>query len=175
MSYASGLHNGLLGFAMAEARPTWRQCSRCKSPIPCGSTYLVCSVSTCNRARTGLVFCKLECWDAHVPIAGHRDAHAEELTAPATPDAAAERPKAARKQGKRRIAPVKQRDPSLPKDVLVVAKALKEYIRAASDLRTSDAVMEVLSEKLRDMCDRAIDRAKDDGRKTVLDRDFLPK
>lgn len=161
---------------MAQTRATWRHCSRCKSPILCGSTYLVCSVSTCNRARTGLVFCKLDCWDAHVPVAGHRDAHAEELTAPATPEGAAEKPGADRKPaGKRRIAPVKQRDPSLPKDTLVVAKALKEYIRAASDLRTSDAVMDVLSEKLRDMCDRAIERARDDGRKTVLDRDFLPK
>jgi histone H3/H4 len=160
---------------MAQARPAWRHCSLCKSPIPCGSTYLVCSVSTCNRVWTGLVFCKLECWDAHVPVAGHRDAHAEELTAPATPDGAVEKPGDDRKPGKRRIAPVKQRDPSLPKETLVISKALKEYIRAASDLRTSDAVMDVLSEKIRDMCDRAIDRAKEDGRKTVLDRDFLPK
>ena len=42
-------------------------------------------------------------------------------------------------------------------------------------MRTSDAVADVLSDKLRDLCDRAIDRAKEDGRKTVLDRDFLPK
>jgi histone H3/H4 len=35
--------------------------------------------------------------------------------------------------------------------------------------------MEVLSEKLRDWADRAIVRAKAEGRKTVLDRDFLPK
>lgn len=157
---------------MAE---TWRRCSACKQPIELGAIHYVCSVSTCNRARTGLVFCKLECWDAHVPVAGHRDAHAEELSAPATPNAAGDKPLDHRKQGKRRIAPVKQRDPSLPKDTLVIAKALKEYIRAASDMRTSDAVIDALSEKLRDMCDRAIDRAKADGRKTVLDRDFLPK
>ena len=161
---------------MAEAPATWRHCSRCKTPIPCGSTYLVCSVSTCNRARTGLVFCSLDCWDAHVPVAGHRDAHAEELTAPATPDGVVIKPEDERKVGKRRIAPVKQRDPSLPKDMLVVGKAVKEYIRAAGDgMRTSDNVAEVLSEKLRDLCDRAIERAKEDGRKTVLDRDFFPK
>jgi histone H3/H4 len=135
---------------------------------------LVCSVSTCNRVRTGLVFCSLDCWDAHVPVAGHRDASAEELTAPATPDGAVEKPEDERKAGKRRIAPVKQRDPSLPKDVLIVSKALKEYIRAAGDMRTADNVAEVLSEKLRDLCDRAIDRAKAEGRKTVLDRDFQP-
>ncbi|HLT36204.1 MAG TPA: hypothetical protein VK034_07960 [Enhygromyxa sp.] len=161
---------------MADAPATWRHCSRCKQAIACGSSYLVCSVSTCNRARTGLVFCSLDCWDAHVPVAGHRDAHAEELTAPATPEGAAEKPGGdERKVGKRRIAPVKQRDPSLPRDTLVIGKALKEYIRAAGDMRTSDGVMEVLSEKLRDLCDRAIERAKQDGRKTVLDRDFLPK
>jgi histone H3/H4 len=160
---------------MPETPATWRHCSRCKQAIACGSTYLVCSVSTCNRARTGLVFCSLDCWDAHVPVAGHRDAHAEELTAPATPDGAVEKPDDERKVGKRRIAPVKQRDPSLPKDTLVISKALKEYIRAAGDMRTSDAVVEVLSDKLRDLCDRAIERAKQDGRKTVLDRDFMPK
>ncbi|NVB38896.1 hypothetical protein G6O69_13725 [Pseudenhygromyxa sp. WMMC2535] len=63
----------------------------------------------------------------------------------------------------------------MPRDTLVVAKALKAYVAAASGLRTSDAVMDVLSDKLRDICDRAIERAKADGRKTVLDRDFLPK
>ena len=91
-----------------------------------------------------------------------------------TNPAAGENPTSER-GGIRVVAPAKQRDPSLPKDVLVISKALKEYIRAASDLRTSDAVMDVLSEKLRDMCDRAIERAKADERKTVLDRDFLPK
>ena len=157
------------------AKPTWRHCSRCKTAIPCGSTYLVCSVSTCNRARTGMVFCSMECWDAHLPVARHREAHAEERTAPATPGAEAPKPASKRRKGKRRIAPARRRDPSLPRDPLVVTKALKAYILAAGGLRTSDAVVEVLSDKLRDMCDRAIDRAKADERKTVLDRDFLPK
>lgn len=160
---------------MVEASAAWRHCSRCKSPIPFAGTYVVCSVSTCNRVRTGLVFCGMDCWDAHVPLAGHRDAHAEELRAPASAEAPAAKPEPERKPGKRRIAPVVRRDPSLPKDTLVVTKALKEYIRAAGDLRTSDGVVELLSDKLRDLCDRAIDRAKQDGRKTVLDRDFLPK
>ena len=62
---------------MAQAPATGRHCSRCKNPILCGASYLVCSVSTCNRARTGLVFCSLDCWDAHVPVAGHRDAGQE--------------------------------------------------------------------------------------------------
>ncbi|PRQ06188.1 hypothetical protein [Enhygromyxa salina] len=155
----------------------WRNCSRCKKPIAFGSTYLVCSVSTCNRARTGMVFCSMECWDAHLPIARHREASAEELTAPAREGepAAKPGPEPQRKSGKRRIAPVQRRDPSLPRDVLVISKAFKEYVRAAGGCNTSDAVIEVLSDKLRDWADRAIDRAKADGRKTVLDRDFMPK
>lgn len=156
------------------APATWRHCSRCKQAIACGSTYLVCSVSTCNRVRSPKVFCKMECWDAHVPIAGHREAFAEERTAPSTPGAV-DKPERKKTTGKRRIAPVKRRDPSLPRDPLIVTKALKAYILASSGLRTSDAVADVLCDKLRDMCDRAADRAKDDGRKTVLDRDFLPK
>jgi histone H3/H4 len=122
-----------------------------------------------------MVFCTMDCWDAHVPLARHREASAEEQIAPATPDAPALPPERDAKPGKRRIAPTKLRDPSLPKDILVISKALKAYVEAAGGLRTSDAVMEVLSEKLRDMCDRAIDRAKAEERKTVLDRDFLPK
>jgi histone H3/H4 len=162
---------------MPATAQVWRRCSRCKAAINCDATYLVCSVSSCNRARSGMVFCSMDCWDAHVPIARHREASAEERTAPATPDAPAEAPERDDKDraGKRRIVPAKQRDPSLPKDVLVVSKALKAYIDAAGGMRTSDAVMEVLSEKLRDMCDRAIERAKAEERKTVLDRDFLPK
>ena len=154
----------------------WRHCSSCKKAIHCGSKYLVCSVSTCNRARTGLVFCTMDCWDAHVPVARHREAAAEELTAPKHPEGAATKPLATKRKttGKRRIAPVKRRDPSLPRETLVVTKALKAYIKAAGGgMRTSDAVIEVLSDKLRDICDRAIDKAKADERKTVLDRDFF--
>lgn len=160
---------------MTDTAQVWRRCSRCKAAINCGATYLVCSVSSCNRARSGMVFCSMDCWDAHVPVARHREASAEECTAPATPDAPAEGPEREEKVGKRRIVPAKQRDPSLPKDMLVVSKALKAYVEAAGGLRTSDAVLEVLSEKLRDLCDRAIERAKAEERKTLLDRDFLPK
>jgi hypothetical protein len=60
----------------------WRKCSICKKEIPFGSVYNVCSVSTCNRKRTGLVFCSVECWDAHLGMARHREAWAEDRTAP---------------------------------------------------------------------------------------------
>ena len=39
-------------------------------------------------------------------------------------------------------------------------------------MNTSAAVMEALSAKIRGLCDQAIDTAKSEGRKTVMDRDF---
>jgi histone H3/H4 len=57
-------------------------------------------------------------------------------------------------------------------EVLVVASKLKNYIRAKSGMNTSSAVMSALSAKVRELCDQAIERAKSEGRKTVMDRDF---
>ena len=55
---------------------------------------------------------------------------------------------------------------------LVVASKLKAYIRTKSQMNTSASVVQVLSDKLREMCDQAIENAKREGRKTVMDRDF---
>ena len=57
-------------------------------------------------------------------------------------------------------------------EVLVVASKVKKYIKEKGDMKTSSAVLNVLSEKIRQMCDQAIETANGDGRKTVLDRDF---
>jgi len=57
-------------------------------------------------------------------------------------------------------------------ETLVVASKLKNYIREKSGMNTSAAVIDVLSNKLRSLCDQAVERAKQDGRKTVMDRDF---
>jgi histone H3/H4 len=57
-------------------------------------------------------------------------------------------------------------------EVLVVASKVKAYIKDKGDMKTSANVLEVLSDRLRGMCDRAIESARSDGRKTVLDRDF---
>ncbi len=77
---------------MPESRPavgypsgmaeTWLKCSACRSDIAFGSKYFQCSVSTCNRARTRLVFCSVPCWDSHVATLRHRDAWAEDKIAP---------------------------------------------------------------------------------------------
>lgn len=74
----------------AELSNLWRKCSTCKKPIDFGATYYVCSVSTCSGQRTGYVFCKVGCWESHVPGARHRDAAAIEKRAPSREAAARE-------------------------------------------------------------------------------------
>ena len=58
------------------------------------------------------------------------------------------------------------------KEVLIVASKLKNYIREKSGMNTSANVMDALSNKVRGLCDHAIETAKSAGRKTVMDRDF---
>jgi len=57
-------------------------------------------------------------------------------------------------------------------EVLVVVSKLKKYIKDSSDMNTSGNVADALSSILRRMCDQAIESAKSEGRKTVMDRDF---
>ena len=57
-------------------------------------------------------------------------------------------------------------------DVMVVVSKLKNYIRAKSEMNTAGNVAPKLSEIVRSLCDQAIERARSDGRKTVMDRDF---
>lgn len=60
----------------------WKRCSSCKKPIPFQVLYWVCNVSTCNRKRTALQFCSVNCWDAHLAVVRHRETWAEERTSP---------------------------------------------------------------------------------------------
>jgi histone H3/H4 len=73
-------------------------------------------------------------------------------------------------ENRRRVVTSKSED--LPRDVLVVVSKIKAYIKASSGMNTSDGVTDVLSDHLRSVCERAIENATKDGRKTVLDRDF---
>ena len=57
-------------------------------------------------------------------------------------------------------------------DILVVVSKLKAYIRSKAGMNTSGNVAPALSDIVRGLCDRAIDKAREDGRKTVMDRDF---
>lgn len=58
------------------------------------------------------------------------------------------------------------------KETLVVVSKLKNYVRDTAGMNTSANVVPVLSEMIRKWCDTAIQNAKNDGRKTVMDRDF---
>jgi hypothetical protein len=60
----------------------------------------------------------------------------------------------------------------IPHEVLVVVSKLKAYIKARGDMNCSADVMDTLSDKLRRLCDDAILHARQDGRKTVMARDF---
>ena len=207
---------------------TWKRCSTCRGQIAFGATYYVCSVSTCNRARTVYRFCSVECWEEHLPLMRHREAWAVEETAPtreawaaqeggaaptsstpvrpaaepgkreegSRPPAAASKPAAAPTpkpapapaSGAGGDAPRRRIVGTAPKpatdvtpavvtaagsdDVLVVVSRFKSYVKDRFGMNTSDAVMEVLSDHLRSLCHRAAENARNDGRKTVMDRDF---
>lgn len=56
-------------------------------------------------------------------------------------------------------------------DVLVVASKVKKYIKDKADMNTSASTIDVLSEAVARLCDQAIESARNDGRKTVKDRD----
>jgi len=59
------------------------------------------------------------------------------------------------------------------KEVLVVASKLKKYIKDRSGMNCSADVLEILSDYLRHQANDAIDRAREDGRRTVKARDFM--
>ncbi|NIZ40810.1 NFYB/HAP3 family transcription factor subunit [Entomospira nematocerorum] len=59
------------------------------------------------------------------------------------------------------------------KEALVVRSKVKNYIKEKSDgMKCSDKVIDVLSERVRELCDAAIENAKRDKRKTVQEKDF---
>jgi histone H3/H4 len=59
------------------------------------------------------------------------------------------------------------------KEVLIVISKLKNYIKDQSGgFNTAGSVAPRLSEILRGMCNEAIENARKDGRKTIMDRDF---
>jgi len=58
------------------------------------------------------------------------------------------------------------------KETLVIASKVKAYIKEAADLKCSATVIDVLSDKVRALCDEAIKNAKADKRKTVQDKDI---
>lgn len=171
----------------------WKACSICKKQIPFSSKYYECSVSTCTGKRTGLVFCTMTCWDAHVPGARHRDAAAVELRSPSEQEF---RQQLTQEDIPRSSASASNAAPkrviinstnsttttstlnsskitsSMDNEILVVVSKMKQYIKDKSDMNTSGDVSETLSDLIRTACDEAMNMAQRDGRKTVMPRDF---
>ena len=172
------------------AADEWKRCSSCKTSIAFKATYYACSVSTCNKKRGGFVFCSVDCWDEHVPMMRHRDAWAVEETAPTKEQHARETEKdapvaesqsAGKAAASTSSAPVRRRitvgstpelEPAAPREILVVASRFKTYVRERFGLNTSDTVFELLSDELRRLAARAVANAREDGRKTLLERDL---
>ena len=169
--------------------------------MPFRAIHWVCSVSTCNRSRTRLVFCSVACWDSHVATFNHRDAWAVEAQAPTrqeherdeadadglpSPSSGSPAP-VVRPQARTVVSPAAAPSPApsltahaggpalsnsyAHDDVLVVVSKVKKYIRDRCGMNTSDAVAEALGDHVHSVCDEAIRAAARDGRKTVLDRD----
>ena len=57
-------------------------------------------------------------------------------------------------------------------EVLVVVSKLKNYVKSSSGMNTAGNVAPRISDIIRRLCDNAIEKARSDGRKTVMDRDF---
>jgi hypothetical protein len=109
----------------------------------------------------------------------HREAWAEPQTAPTKEEydrdeaAEVERERTKKEQGMSDESD-NQKPAGEPKaDVLVVVSKLKAYIKSKSGMNTSDGVISVVSDQIRKLCDQAAQNAQKDGRKTVMDRDFL--
>lgn len=147
----------------------WRKCGSCKKEIGFNTVYQACNVSSCRK----LVFCSVDCWNLHNPVMNHKSSWAEENRSPRKENYIREEDSAAPK----RImvsssAKVSSESSVTEDDILIVASKLKAYIKDKHDLSTSANVMEALSHIVRRVTDEAVLRAKQEGRKTLMDRDF---
>ena len=57
--------------------------------------------------------------------------------------------------------------------VLVVTSKVKKLIKEKGDCNTSSETVEVLSKAIERLCEKGIESAKADGRKTVMARDIV--
>jgi len=59
----------------------------------------------------------------------------------------------------------------MSKETLVVVSKVKEYIKEKG-LQTSETAVDSLSDAVRELLDKAVKRAQDNGRQTIKDRDI---
>jgi histone H3/H4 len=155
---------------MEEVSTYWRKCGSCKKEIGYNSIYQMCNVSTCRK----LVFCSVDCWNLHNPVMNHKSSWSEENRSPRKPEITLENndsghaPRRILVQPKPAVS--NQLDNSA--EILIVASKLKQYIKDKYDMNTAANVMEALSHDVRRLTDRAVVKARSEGRKTVMDRDY---
>lgn len=144
----------------------WKKCGSCKKEIPYKGIYQVCSISGCKKHA----YCSVDCWELHNQVLNHKNAWAEEERAPSEDTI---------KKPKRRIIinSVEKTSSSstkadIPYDILIVASKLKAYVKGRYDMNTSADVMEKLSDIVRESADEACQKARNEGRKTLMERDF---
>jgi hypothetical protein len=107
----------------------------------------------------------------------HRDAYPEDGRSPTLEEYLRSNPDADHDQPRRIIVAQPSSTAAdaagdIPHDILIVASKLKDYVRVKSGLYTSQNVLGKLSDIVRRHVDSAIANAQNDGRKTVMDRDF---
>ena len=56
-------------------------------------------------------------------------------------------------------------------ETLVVISKVKEYVKS-KDMQTSETAVDALSNAVRELLDKAVERAKANGRATIKDRDI---
>ena len=154
---------------MEEANNYWRKCGSCKREIGYNSIYQMCNVSSCRK----LFFCSVDCWNLHNPVMNHKSSWAEENRSPKKEEVQASQDLG--NAPRRILVQTKSSTTAQGSDseeILIVASKLKQYIKDKYDMNTAANVMEALSRDVRRLTDRAVDKAKSEGRKTVMDRDY---
>lgn len=152
----------------------WRKCVVCKSEIPFSHKYYKCSVSSCDKKRSPAQFCSVECWDVHRSIMSHKSAGADEYHSPSKLEwieLESAEPKVRVVRASSAVSSSIKKETSND-DILVVASKFKAFVKEFSDLNTSAEVMATLSDILREHAMKACEKAKNDGRKTLMSRDF---
>lgn len=107
----------------------------------------------------------------HNPVMNHKSSWAEEMRSPKKENFIADSDSAPRRiiiQSK----PTSAAASADEAEILIVASKLKQYIKDKYDMNTSANVMEALSRDVRRLTDRAVEKARSEGRKTVMDRDY---
>jgi hypothetical protein len=149
----------------------WRKCIVCKNQIKYSTKYYKCSVSSCDKKRAPAQFCSVSCWDIHRSIMNHKSAGADEYHSPSKEEWVREQANVPKvriiKAEKSSVSPSVSHD-----EILVVVSKLKAFVKETTGLNTSNDVLPQLSDILREACLLAAQKAKREGRKTLMRKDF---